>query len=590
MGLKKRILEFFRLFKKNSIFIKHLRLVTILMLIPMIFISYISYKQTMSVTINEAASSNESDLIRARDLCDTLFGQADLITAGASMDNDVNLLMLGKVDVENNVVNSHISKINNFIDRYTLIYEYFDSIYVYTKRNEYIISNHGNYSVDNFYDNDWIDECEKSDSLIIKPRIMNDTYPYFLSFIKLIKYDDVSCEGAVAVNIDLKKIQQFLKNEEYPQVQNIYILGDDGTVYYSNDIELVMTKSENHGLLKYAALKEPGFSGKINADGKEYLVSVLSSGNGYDFKYISATPMSYYQDKFDSVIRNMFITILLMFIIVLMLSLFISASTYKPFKSIFDILKDNSDVKMSEEFDELEFIKNSIIRTISSNDRAEVELGERLEMLNNMNIIALQSQINPHFLYNTLESINWMAEELTNSSNEVTNSILDLSKLIHMYSESDFYLVTLRQEVEYVMLYVKILKSRYADMFEIELDIDEALFDTVVMKFCLQPIIENAVEHGIKPMGENGRVVISACKEDEKVVLSVRDNGVGISDTELEALKTRISEKYTLRGKHIGIHNVNQRIKLAFGDDYGVDVCHNYPSGLIVTITMPYTD
>ncbi|MBP3361531.1 MAG: histidine kinase [Clostridia bacterium] len=569
---------------------KNLKLISILMLIPLCLISFFLYKNATSVVINEALNSNEAALGRTRVICDNLFKQMAYLSASAVLDNDVKMYMISDMDSEDQITrDNQIQKVNKFINRHTLVYEYIHSIYVYKNSSGFVVSNHGNYGENYFSDMDWISDYRyvDSDKLSVKSRVVNNVYPYLISFIRPTFYGfDSSC-GAVVINVDLRKMQQLLKISEKPNEQTCYVVDKDGMILYSDDDEMACKNVSQDGLIKQLSDKPAGFSGQVDVDGVSYLVCVLSSATEFEYKYISIMQRSNYKNRFGSMLTGIMIIILFAFIIEFALSLVISAKIYQPFGSFIELLKSDEANKPShEEYDELQLIRRSIMNTISSKEHAEVELAERLEMLNDMHINALQAQINPHFLFNTLETINWMAEGLTNSSNEVTRSILSLSKLIHMYSESDFYMVTLSQEIEYVMLYIDILKTRYDDMFEIKWDIDEELLNKVVVKFCLQPIIENAVQHGLRPKDEKGTIEITGRREKDGMIIHVKDDGVGMTDEQIDRINTSMNEKYTLYQKHIGMHNVNQRIKLVFGNEYGVRISHNTPNGICVSVYM----
>lgn len=596
MKIKRDLFNVIKNYRFHSIYFKNLRLILLLVLIPLCVTSCFLYYTATSVVINEAALSNESTLYRTRDLCDTLFGQAELLAANATLNGDVEMLMMNHVNLAvQNVEENTISNINDFINMYTLVYEYIHSMYIYTEKNEFVVSNYGNFDIDEFSDNQWLElyRTGSGGEISIQSRILGQVYPYVISFIKPVSYDDDISRGAVIVNIDIKKINELLDYEDASLGQVVFLTAQDGTILYSNQLEQILTNVADTPYLQRAAAMEPGFTGRITIDREEYLVSVEHANVGDQLKYVSITPLAYYQDKFTAMTYVMLAVLLLTTLMEFVIVFFVSVKTYQPFGSIMKILRDEKSGDTETEllddgkFDELKFITSSIMKTISSKEQAEAELTDRLESLNNMHIVALQTQINPHFLFNTLETINWMAEELTDGDNAVTASVQSLSKLVRMYYTSDSYLIQLSEEEACVRLYISILQLRYSDMFTVDWNICADFEDNIVPKFCLQPIIENAVYHGIKPKETGGHICISAYLQNKQLVLQVTDNGVGMDDSAMQALNDGLHDNYTLKEKHIGMHNINQRIRLIFGDAYGIEVSHGPEGGLCVTIRLP---
>lgn len=596
MKIKRDLLYAIKNYRIHSIYFKNLRLILLLVLIPLCVTSCFLYYHTTSVVINEAALSNESTLCRTRDLCDTLFGQAELLAANATLNGDVKSLMMNRVNLAvQDADENPLSNIGRFINMYTLVYEYIHSMYIYTEKNELVISNYGNFDIKNFEDDQWIELYHNSSGgeISIQSRILGQVYPYVISFIKPVLYDDGVSRGAAVINIDIKKINELLDQENTSLGQIVFLAARDGTILYSNRLEQVLTNVKDTPYLMQAAAMESGFSGRLTVDGEKYLVSVQHSEVGSQLKYVSITPLAYYQDKFTVMTYVMLAVLLLTTLIEFVIVFFVSVKTYQPFGSIMKILRGEESGETEAallgdgEFDELKFITSSIMKTINSKEQAEAELTDRLKSLNTMHIIALQTQINPHFLFNTLETINWMAEELTDGDNAVTASIQSLSKLVRMYYTSDSYLIKLSEEAACVRLYVSILQLRYSDMFTVDWDICGGLEDNIVPKFCLQPIIENAVYHGIKPKEAGGHIDISVYLKDGQLILQVTDNGVGMNDAALQVLNDGLHDTYTLKEKHIGMHNINQRIRLIFGDTYGIEVSHGPGGGLRVTIRLP---
>jgi two-component system sensor histidine kinase YesM len=200
-------------------------------------------------------------------------------------------------------------------------------------------------------------------------------------------------------------------------------------------------------------------------------------------------------------------------------------------------------------------------------------------------LLLLQSQINPHFLYNTLDSIVWMAEQKQHE--EVVLMTSALAKLFRASITKDQELVPIRVEIEHITNYLLIQKMRYEEELDYVIDIDESILSYKTLKILLQPFVENAIYHGIRNMYgiEDGRITIRGREANDQIVFEVEDNGLGMTPEQLG--KIRFNGEQDTRNQGIGIRNVNERIKLYFGHEYGIQIRSEIEVGTCVTITIP---
>lgn len=210
----------------------------------------------------------------------------------------------------------------------------------------------------------------------------------------------------------------------------------------------------------------------------------------------------------------------------------------------------------------------------------QAELGRKTAELN-----AMQAQINPHFLFNTIETIRMRAVEDGNS--RVSEMLLQLGQLFHWIIQMDQRIVYLEDEIDYNEAYLELQKLRYDDSFEYEFRIPNDVLYLGIPKFTLQPIIENAIRHGFWENTIPGLITISAEQKHDRLYLYVADNGTGMTPQRLEQLQSHILNAAALPGFGIGIRNVHKRIQLLFGGEYGVSVESQQGHGTTVTITLP---
>jgi two-component system sensor histidine kinase YesM len=201
----------------------------------------------------------------------------------------------------------------------------------------------------------------------------------------------------------------------------------------------------------------------------------------------------------------------------------------------------------------------------------------------------LASQINPHFLYNTLETIRMQA--LATGNMDVITSIKLLGKSMHYVLENtgtDF--TTLAKELEYVEVYLSIQKLRFGDRinYSIKHPEDMDLDSYKILPLLLQPVVENAVIHGLERTITNGQIVITISKENnERLVIEITDNGQGINPDKLKELNDRMNSASLDSTASIGLYNINQRIKLLYGADYGITFTSRLHAGTTVILTIP---
>lgn len=190
---------------------------------------------------------------------------------------------------------------------------------------------------------------------------------------------------------------------------------------------------------------------------------------------------------------------------------------------------------------------------------------------------ALQAQINPHFLYNMLDTINWMA--ILKDESDISRAITALSSFYRLTLSDGRDTVTIRQEIEQLKAYVELERLRYKNSFEVAYELDEALLELETVKFILQPFVENALMHGFNYAKPGNRVTVRVRREERAVVMEVEDNGQGIGEEQLRAISSG--------SRGYGIANVDERLKLRYGAAFGVQIVSGSGGGTVVRILIP---
>lgn len=198
----------------------------------------------------------------------------------------------------------------------------------------------------------------------------------------------------------------------------------------------------------------------------------------------------------------------------------------------------------------------------------------------------LQSQINPHFLYNTLDAITWLAE--SGEQKKVVSMVGSLSEFFRTALNGGRDIITIEEELQHVRSYLEIEQVRYQDILRYEISVPEELNKYLIPKITIQPLVENALYHGIKNKRGPGMILIKAKKEKDFFNIQIEDNGIGIEEERLEQVRAGIRDK-VLTGKDIyGLYNVNERIRLNFGEQYGILIESVHGEKTVVSVILPY--
>ena len=197
----------------------------------------------------------------------------------------------------------------------------------------------------------------------------------------------------------------------------------------------------------------------------------------------------------------------------------------------------------------------------------------------------LQEQINPHFLYNTLDTIVWLVEG--NSPDKAVNMVVSLSDFFRIVLSKGKDIITIREEEQHVRSYLEIQQVRYRDILEYDISIPEELYGYKILKLTLQPIVENSLYHGIKVKRGKGSILVTGELKDDKIYFDIRDTGVGMSQEDLASIRNKLTRPCKETDSGFGLANVNERIRMNYGPEYGVTIDSKQGEGTRVQIVIP---
>lgn len=302
---------------------------------------------------------------------------------------------------------------------------------------------------------------------------------------------------------------------------------------------------------------------------------------------------SEYQNFFVAIVGFLVAAFACILVIILYMSYYIPLSITRPIRKLSEVTdqvaKGNLEVRSDVEGGtEVSMLSDSLNTMIDKINELLEQVTKEQTRLRKAEFELLQSQINPHFLYNTLDAIVWLAE--AGEQKKVVNMVGSLSEFFRTSLNRGKDIITIGEELQHVRSYLEIQQVRYQDILEYEIHVPKDLNKYLIPKITIQPLVENALYHGIKNKRGSGRIVIKTKKETDFFYIQIEDNGIGIKEERLEQVRDGIRDK-VLTGKDIyGLYNVNERIRLNFGEKYGISIESIYGEKTVVSIGLPYTE
>ena len=401
--------------------------------------------------------------------------------------------------------------------------------------------------------------------------------------------------GYIIIRIDEKYIRNIIKDINIGKGSSIFILDSNGTVISGRGGGINAAEPyENASLIKELVKRRENGEYSFNSmtAGKKSLIAYTYISTS-DWYVVSIIPFSYLNAETMKIGINISILGIVCFMFALLLSFLVSKSISKPLNnmvvSMNNVKKGNFILRMADdsidELGEMTANFNSMVEEIRYLID-EVKSKEKLKRVAELK--TLQAQINPHFLSNTLLTVRWLAN--IQKAENISSIATSLAQMLQGCMGKGSELITIREEIQYVKDYLNIMDYRYYDKFKVHFEIEDSIMDFKIMRFILQPIVENSLIHGLEPLNGQGIIVLKGYRNGNELNITITDNGVGISPEDLNSLmQDKLSgKKSNLSG--IGIWNVDERIKLYFGEKYGVTVESVPNLFTAVEITIPVVE
>lgn len=472
---------------------------------------------------------------------------------------------------------------------YCLWDEEISSLFIFSEKHDQIISSdYGTQFAFAYKDVSWKEAYERmKQGEKILPFLREEGEYYnnksVLTIMQHIPIIQSQLHGVVVLNVNHPKLFDGLFGEK-PYL----ITGAEGEELYASGLEELGIDVEK---LLQDVHQQPG--NHLVKLGQNQVLVTVGFFDTYDWWVYSIDQLIAYNQRVEDFDNVIMVLIAIGLLMVLLFSYMLTVRMFVPVKRIMYVMEERRDemiMPVQERLslrNEFMFIADAVTHTLDRNKELSSILEERLKKLNQVRLRMLQSQVDPHFLYNTLASINWMALEKLPDDNEISDALCSLSELLRERLKNTGF-ISLAQEVEQVERYVTLQKLCFEEEIELVLNAEEKLLQCAVPSMILQTLVENAIKHGLdKVEGKALTIWMEAQDAGEQLRLCVRDDGKGIGAAELNSLRETLRKEGNDASRGIGLSNVAQQLSLLFGDDAYINLSGQPEGGFKVEIMIP---
>ncbi|MDD6659644.1 MAG: sensor histidine kinase [Eubacteriales bacterium] len=408
------------------------------------------------------------------------------------------------------------------------------------------------------------------------------SYPWVVTIAKKEYSNLFSQQVFVAIDFKFSSIAKYINKVSIGQRGYCYIVNSKGEIIYHPQQQMLFSGLKEENAKEVSALSD-GIHRK-----RDNIYNILSL-DSCSWKIVGVS----FNDEITQAVKNQVVigsafAILFSLFISVVIYLLLSRTVTRPVRRLVDSMQKFE--KQAESFEYKTDMSNVVeFKTLSKSfEHMVLMIQSLMEKVHNEEIVlrktelkALQAQINPHFLYNTLDSIQWMCEQ--DNSKDAVKMVGALAKLFRISISHGDEFITINDELKHAESYLIIQSYRYKNQFTYSFDVDKSVLGYMCNKITIQPFIENAIYHGLDRMVDEGEIKIIAQRRGKDIAIIVKDNGLGMTE---EQCKT-ILQKDRSDSKGIGVKNVNDRLKIYFGEEYGITIESELDVGTTVTIKIP---
>ena len=393
-------------------------------------------------------------------------------------------------------------------------------------------------------------------------------------------------QGILLIHLNYTGLKLLLDGVTLGNEGYIYLIDGNGEIIYHPRAQLIDSGLEHENNRAVSEYRDGIYQETFQ--GEERVITVKSVGYT-GWKLIGVAPRQ--TVSLNSLKTQLLVVFVAAFILFLMslVNSYISSRITTPIRklelSVNEIEKGNLNAKVDAEGSyEIRHLGQSVQNMAKQIQVLMADIVSEHEKKRKQEFDTLQSQINPHFLYNTLDIIVWMIEN--EKPDQAVKAVTALARFFRISLSRGKSIITVKDELEHVRNYLMIQHMRFKNRFSYTIEAEDEVLELASLKLMLQPLVENAIYHGMEFMDGDGEIFISAWKEGEDLYLKVSDNGLGMTEEQVARLFSDMPHTGSSRGSGIGVKNVNERIRLYFGQEYGLSIESELDEGTVVTIHM----
>ena len=453
--------------------------------------------------------------------------------------------------------------LNGQITSYLNTYEGIESIYLYSPLTGQVLTGLTYYKSTTAAANiRWLNDFQMASGMLLTPRIQEEGYPYVLTAIR--RLNEYGYDGVAVVNISLNAIASMLGVQE-DDAHSFYILNEAGEVLYRKNKQALLEDAARFSDLRHFEKTQEDKTLLDRTESRAFVWSqVYNETTGLYF--VEKTYMTEYTERMSMLQGLIFSGAMILLAMFLCVAAYLTCNALRPLRHLERVLDQGEIVGGKHPQDEYtRYLTQRIMAQIQSNAHFREMLTDQLILLEKTQLRSLRSQINPHFLFNTLNAISMQVAGGEDGQSRAIAMIGWLSELLR-YSLAKTDSVPLSMEILQTRNYLNLLLARYDQEFTVELSVAPGLDGCLVPRLLLQPLIENAVFHGVVPLeGRQGRIQIQIDRREKSLRVVVEDDGIGMSAETLEQLRTQLAHlPEEMPEKHIGLLNVAIRLHLMY--------------------------
>lgn len=397
-------------------------------------------------------------------------------------------------------------------------------------------------------------------------------------------------KGVMVLNLDIRQLETILDANQIYQDSLVMVVDRDANILFGSSTSLIGAKVPDR--LLHRELRSSRTYDTIRLNGTGYIY-YSSSIPDYDLSMICLLPENAVFQAVNNMVFAFFILILFSILLSIMLSLTGTLDNFRQLQRLLELFSTaESGGELPAAFcgdtrNEYDLIFNNIVSTFVSNNRLQLNLAQAEVVQKDAQLAALQLQLNPHFIFNTLQTLDM--EILKSVPDSTSSSLLihNLSDILKYSLENTSRSVRISDEIAVCKSYAEIQKFRYSNPFILYWEYTEEVLPLPVIHLILQPILENSLHHGIKELSRNGLIKIKIFLRDSRIHFYVIDNGLGISRAKLAQLRESLKKCELTPATHIGLNNTNMRLILTYGPDAGLHIQSKEGCGTSVSFSVP---